>query len=139
MICAQQAVQDFGTAGPDLNVEVLFADHQNKPDIGRCHRARMVRSDGVDAVADVPTSSVALAVNTICREKNKVMLEFRRSNHRSDRRAMHPEHHPLDVRHLHARQIHRRRDGEERAEIPGFSSRPITCSASSCSVIPTVS
>ncbi|MCK8784925.1 ABC transporter substrate-binding protein [Roseomonas sp. NAR14] len=70
--CVRQAVQDFGSRG--FNVEVVSADHQNKPDIGAAIVREWFDRGGVDAVCDVPTSSVALAVNTICREKNKVML-----------------------------------------------------------------
>jgi branched-chain amino acid transport system substrate-binding protein len=72
--CARQAVQDFGAAVRDLNVEVVFADHQNRPDVGASIAREWFDRGGVDAIVDVPTSSVALAVNTICREKNKVML-----------------------------------------------------------------
>jgi branched-chain amino acid transport system substrate-binding protein len=71
--CARQAVQEF-TAGRDMVVEVLSADHQNKPDIGAAIARQWFDQDGVDAIVDVPTSSVALAVNSVCREKNKVML-----------------------------------------------------------------
>jgi branched-chain amino acid transport system substrate-binding protein len=74
VICAQQAVQEFSAARPGLNIEVIFADHQNKPDIGAGIARQWFDQGGVDAVVDVPTSSVALAVNTVCREKNKVML-----------------------------------------------------------------
>ena len=74
VICAQQAVQDFGASVKNLNVEVIFADHQNKPDIGAGVVREWFDRGGVDVIVDVPTSSVALAVNTICREKNKVML-----------------------------------------------------------------
>ena len=70
----QQAVQDFGE--PGFQVEVLQADHQNKPDVG-ANIARQWFDQGVDAVVDLPTSSVALAVNQIAREKNKVHLELR--------------------------------------------------------------
>jgi branched-chain amino acid transport system substrate-binding protein len=70
--CTRQAVQDFGDHGFD--VEVIFGDHQNKPDVGAGLVRQWFDQDGVDAIVDVPTSSVALAVNTICREKNKVFL-----------------------------------------------------------------
>jgi branched-chain amino acid transport system substrate-binding protein len=74
VICAQQAVQEFTAAVPGLRVELTFADHQNKPDIGAGIARQWFDQGGVDAIVDVPTSSVALAVNTVCREKNKVML-----------------------------------------------------------------
>ena len=71
-VCVRQAVQEFGDHG--FTVEVLVADHQNKPDLGASIARQWFDRDGVDAIVDVPTSSVALAVNTICRERNKVML-----------------------------------------------------------------
>jgi branched-chain amino acid transport system substrate-binding protein len=70
--CVRQAVSEFNANG--FTVEVLVADHQNKPDIGAGITRQWFDRDGVDAVVDVPTSSVALAVNSVCREKNKVML-----------------------------------------------------------------
>jgi branched-chain amino acid transport system substrate-binding protein len=72
--CARQAVQEFTAGLHDFNAEVVFADHQNKPDVGASIAREWFDRDGVDVIVDVPTSSVALAVNTICREKNKVML-----------------------------------------------------------------
>jgi branched-chain amino acid transport system substrate-binding protein len=74
VICAQQAVQEFKAAHPGLNVDVVYADHQNKPDIGAGIARQWFDQGDVDVVVDVPTSSVALAVNTVCREKNKIML-----------------------------------------------------------------
>ena len=71
-VCARQAVQDFGPRG--FNVEILFADHQNKPDVGSNIARQWIDRDGVDVILDVTTSSVALAVNDICREKNKVHI-----------------------------------------------------------------
>jgi branched-chain amino acid transport system substrate-binding protein len=71
-ICARQAVADFGPRG--FNVEILFADHQNKPDVGANIARQWIDTQGVDVILDVTTSSVALAVNDICREKNKVHL-----------------------------------------------------------------
>jgi branched-chain amino acid transport system substrate-binding protein len=73
LLCARQAVEEFASAN-GLNVEVLSADHQNKADIGASITRQWIDRDGVDAIVDVPTSSVALAVSTICREKNKIML-----------------------------------------------------------------
>ncbi|MBC7433910.1 MAG: ABC transporter substrate-binding protein [Rubritepida sp.] len=71
VICTEQAVLEFGNRG--LAVEVIRADHQNRPDVG-ANIARQWYDQGVDAIVDVPTSSVALAVNSIAREKNKVFL-----------------------------------------------------------------
>jgi branched-chain amino acid transport system substrate-binding protein len=67
---ARMAVEDFGAAAKGMKVEIVSADHQNKPDVG----SNIARTwFDVDKV-DVPTSSVALAVNEIAREKNKVFL-----------------------------------------------------------------
>jgi len=70
--CVHQAIQDFGDHGFD--VEVLVGDHQNKADVGASIARQWLDQGGVDVICDVPTSSVALAVNTICREHNKVFL-----------------------------------------------------------------
>ncbi len=74
VVCARQALVDFGIAGKGFNVEIIAADHQNKPDVGASIARQWFDQNGVDAIVDVPTSSVGLAVNTVCREKNKVML-----------------------------------------------------------------
>jgi branched-chain amino acid transport system substrate-binding protein len=71
---ARKAVEDFGAAAKGMKVEVIAADHQNKPDVGSNIARQWLDVDKVDAIADVPTSSVGLAVNQIVREKNKVML-----------------------------------------------------------------
>src|ERR1700761_6948923 len=74
VVCARQALEDFGVSGKGWNVEIIAADHQNKPDVGVSIARQWLDRDGVDVIVDVPTSSVGLAVNTICREKNKVYL-----------------------------------------------------------------
>ena len=67
-------MEDFGVAGKGLNVEVINADHQNKPDLGVSIARQWYDRDGVDMIIDVPTSSVALAVPGVAREKNKVFI-----------------------------------------------------------------
>lgn len=71
---ARKAVEDFGAAAKGMKVEILAADHQNKPDIGSNIARQWIDVEKVDAIADVPTSSVGLAVNQIVREKNRVHL-----------------------------------------------------------------
>ncbi|MFN4165143.1 MAG: ABC transporter substrate-binding protein [Ferrovibrio sp.] len=71
---AKKAVEDYGAAAKGLKVEVVFADHQNKPDIGSNIARQWYDVDKVDVIVDVPTSSVALAINQITKEKNKVFL-----------------------------------------------------------------
>jgi branched-chain amino acid transport system substrate-binding protein len=74
VICAKQALEDFGVSTKGLNVEVITADHQNKPDLAVSITRQWFDRDGVDMLLDVPTSSVALALQSVCREKNKVYL-----------------------------------------------------------------
>jgi branched-chain amino acid transport system substrate-binding protein len=74
VVAAQMAVEDFGAAAKGLKVEIVGADHQNKPDVGSNVVRQWIDVDKVDVIVDVPTSSVALAVNEIVRQKNKVFL-----------------------------------------------------------------
>jgi branched-chain amino acid transport system substrate-binding protein len=74
VVAARMAVEDFGAAAKGLKVEIVSADHQNKPDVGSNIVRQWIDVDKVDVIVDVPTSSVALAVNQIVREKNKVFL-----------------------------------------------------------------
>ena len=74
LIAARMAVEDFGAAAKGMKVEIVGADHQNKPDIGSNIVRRWIDTGKVDVIVDVPTSSVALAVNEIVRDKNKVFL-----------------------------------------------------------------
>jgi branched-chain amino acid transport system substrate-binding protein len=71
---AKMAVEDFGAAKKGMKVEVVGADHQNKPDIGSSIANQWYDVDKVDAIFDVPTSSVALAVSEITRKKGKAFL-----------------------------------------------------------------
>jgi branched-chain amino acid transport system substrate-binding protein len=70
----KMAVQDFNPAAHGMTVEVINADHQNKPDIGANIARQWYDVDHVDMIVDVPNSGVALAVNEVAREKNKVFL-----------------------------------------------------------------
>jgi branched-chain amino acid transport system substrate-binding protein len=74
VVAAQMAVDDFGAAAKGLKVEIVSADHQNKPDVGSNVVRTWIDRDQVDVIVDVPTSSVALAVNQIVKDKNKVFL-----------------------------------------------------------------
>jgi branched-chain amino acid transport system substrate-binding protein len=74
VVAARMAVEDFGAAKKGLKVEIVVADHQNKPEVGSGIARQWYDVDRVDAIVDVPTSSVVLAVNQITREKNKVLL-----------------------------------------------------------------
>src|SRR5947209_5682804 len=72
--CTQQAAEEAQATFPGLRVEVLQADHQNKPDVGAALARQWFDRDGVDAVVDVPNSTVGLAVAEVTREKDKVFL-----------------------------------------------------------------
>ena len=70
--CVRQAVAEFASHG--IACEVVSGDHQNKPDVGAGIARQWLDQDGVDLIVDVPTSSVALAVNTVCHQRNKPYL-----------------------------------------------------------------
>ncbi|MCL4774579.1 MAG: ABC transporter substrate-binding protein [Burkholderiaceae bacterium] len=75
VVAAKLAVEDFQkTSKAGLKIEVVSADHQNKPDVGSTVARQWYDTDGVDAIADVPTSSVALAINQVTRDKGKAFL-----------------------------------------------------------------
>jgi branched-chain amino acid transport system substrate-binding protein len=71
---AKLAVQDFNPSAHGMKVDIISADHQNKPDIGANIARQWFDTQNVDAILDVPNSGVALAVNEVVREKNKVFL-----------------------------------------------------------------
>lgn len=72
--CAQQAIDEFVSQNPDLKVELLVADHQNKADIGLGIIRRWFDESGVDVITNVGNSSVALGARTLVKDKNKVSL-----------------------------------------------------------------
>ena len=72
-VAATQLAVDEMKSHVDCDVEVISADHQNKPDVA-ASIARQWFDSGVDVAADVPTSSVALAVAQVARQKDKIML-----------------------------------------------------------------
>ena len=74
VVAAKMAVEDSGIEKRGTKVEVVSADHLNKPDVGSSIARRWYDTDKVDVIVDVPTSSVALAVNEITKEKKKVFL-----------------------------------------------------------------
>jgi branched-chain amino acid transport system substrate-binding protein len=74
LVGAQLAAEDFAKEAAGLNVEIISADHQNKPDIGVAIARRWVDEEGVDAIVDLANSGVGLAVNTLMHEKNRAML-----------------------------------------------------------------
>jgi branched-chain amino acid transport system substrate-binding protein len=74
VVATQMAVEDFGGTVLDKKVEIVSADHQNKPDIGSNIARQWIDQHGVVAIVDVPVSSIAFAVQQIARERNRVLL-----------------------------------------------------------------
>ncbi len=74
VVAARMAVEDSGIEKRGIKVEIVQADHQNKPDVGSAIARRWYDAEGVDAIVDVPNSGVALAIAQITKEKNKVFL-----------------------------------------------------------------
>lgn len=74
VVAAQMAVEDFGGQVAGNKIELLSADHQNKPDIGSQTANKWIDVDGVDMIVDAPNSAVALAVQGIAKEKNRVFI-----------------------------------------------------------------
>ena len=72
--CVRQALEDFGISARGINVEIVSADHQNKPDIGVSIAKQWFDRDGVDMICEVANSGVGLAVAGVAKEKNKVYL-----------------------------------------------------------------
>jgi branched-chain amino acid transport system substrate-binding protein len=71
---AQLATEDFGVAGKGWTVEIIQADHQNKPDIGAGIARQWYDTNGVDIIVEVANSAVALAVAGVAKDKNKVYI-----------------------------------------------------------------
>lgn len=71
---ARMAIEDFGGKVLGKPIQLLTADHQNKADIGSAKAREWLDRDGVDAIVDLPNSSVALAVARIASEKKRVAL-----------------------------------------------------------------
>src|SRR6195256_3483511 len=74
VVAARMAVEDFGAAAKGLKVEIVFADHQNKADVGSQIARQWYDAEKVDVILDVPNSGVALAVNQITRDKGKAFI-----------------------------------------------------------------
>jgi branched-chain amino acid transport system substrate-binding protein len=71
---ARMAAEDFNGGGKNIKVEIVYADHQNKADVGAAIVRRWLDIDGVDAVVDVPNSAVGLTVNSLLRDSRMTFL-----------------------------------------------------------------
>jgi len=74
VLAAKQAVEDFRPEAHGFTVEILAADHQQKPDVGATVARQWLDRGGVDAIADMNNTAIALAVRTIVEERDKVSL-----------------------------------------------------------------
>ena len=74
-VAAQMAAEDFGGAVLGRKIEVIAADHQNKADIGANLARQWFDVGGVDMLIDVPNSAVALAIQEIAKQKNRVFID----------------------------------------------------------------
>jgi len=72
--CVRQAVEEFTARNPAIKVEVIAADHQNKPDVGINTVRQWFDTRGVDVVTDVGNSAIALGINPVCVERDRVHL-----------------------------------------------------------------
>ena len=69
---ARMAIEDFGGEVLGQKIEIITADHQNKPDLGVAIARRWYDAEGVDMITELTTSSVALAVQELSKEKKKI-------------------------------------------------------------------
>ena len=74
LTAVQMAVADYGSKVKGKPIEVVYADHQNKPDIGVSIARNWYDNEKVDAIFDVPTSSIALPISQLTREKNRIHM-----------------------------------------------------------------
>ncbi len=71
---AKMAIADFTKDHPNVKVELISGDHQNKPDVGTSIANQWFDVDKVDMIIDVPNSGVALAVSQVAAQKNKLFI-----------------------------------------------------------------
>ncbi len=74
LLATQMAVEDSGGHAGSRPIQVVSADHQNKPDTGMAIARRWIDQDGVDVIMDLPNSSIALAVAQLATERNRVFI-----------------------------------------------------------------
>jgi branched-chain amino acid transport system substrate-binding protein len=71
---ARMAAEDFNGGAKNIKVEIVYADHQNKADVGSAIVRKWLDVDGVDAVVDVPNSAVGLTINSLLRDSRMTFL-----------------------------------------------------------------
>ncbi len=114
VVAAKMAVEDSGIEKRGYKVEVISADHQNKPDVGSAIARQWYDVDKVDVIVDVAEFRRCARGQSDHEGQGQGVPRVRRRVVRSDRQGLHAQHDPLDLRHLDAGQRHRRRDREDR-------------------------
>lgn len=71
---ANAAAEEFNREVAGRSVEILVGDHRMSPDIGMTIARKWIDADGVEVIADVPNSAIALAVSGLCKQKNRIAL-----------------------------------------------------------------
>src|SRR4051794_19187402 len=71
---ARMAAEDFSERGKNIKVEIVYADHQNKADVGSAIARKWLEVDSVDAIVDVPNSAVGLTINSLLRDSKMTFL-----------------------------------------------------------------
>lgn len=74
VVAARMAAEDFAKEAGDLKVEIVAADHQNKPDIGSNIARTWIDREGVSTIVDLPNSGVALAIHNLMAERNRATM-----------------------------------------------------------------
>jgi branched-chain amino acid transport system substrate-binding protein len=138
LAAVQMAVADYGGKVKGKPIEVIAADHQNKPDVGVNIARNWYDNDKVDAIFDFPTSSVALPVSALTREKNKIHMNSGAGSSDITGIACSPNtvHWTYDTYALSMSQAKR---WSNAAKIPGSLSPPTTPSAWRWSAMPPTS
>jgi hypothetical protein len=111
---AKLAVADFNAAARGMKVEVISADHLNKPDVGSSLANSWFDVDKVDVIVDVPNSGIALAVSEIARQKKQGLPRVSRGRIRPYGAEVQLQYDPMDIRYLEPSQQYRQGDGNDR-------------------------
>ncbi len=103
MTAIRMAVEDFGGKVLGKPIEVVVADHQNKPDTASALARKWFDMDHVDMIGNLINSSIALTVSGLAKEKNRIAIINGSGSSRSDRGRVHAEQRPLRVRYVRPR------------------------------------
>lgn len=74
VVAAKLAIEDFGGEINGRKIELLVADHQNKPDIAASLAKKAIEIDGVDVIADGASSAAGLAMNEVAKAKGAIFI-----------------------------------------------------------------